>query len=63
MKGVEDEVVGAPVDGGLEIESQPSAALTGMGVPSSCRKTTGDFFADFFLNNFSLSRLIGGFFI
>ena len=57
MRGVEDELFGAPFEEGLEIESQPGFALMGTGVPSSCRKTTAGFFADFDLKYLSLFPL------
>ena len=57
QRGDEDGLFGTTFEGGLEIESQPSFALMGTGVPSSCRKTTAGFFAVFDLEYFSLFLL------
>ena len=56
-RGDEDGLFGSAFEGGLEVESQPGFALMGIGVPSSCRKTTAGLFAVFDLKYFSLFLL------
>ena len=56
-RGDEDGLFGGAFEGGLEIESQPGFALMGIGVPSSCTKITAGFFADLYLECFSLFLL------
>ena len=56
-RGDEDGLFGSAFEGGLEVESQPGFALMGIGVPSSCRKTTAGLFAVFDLEYLSLFLL------
>ena len=56
-RGDEDGLFGIAFEGGLEVESQPGFALMGIGVPSSCKKTTAGFIAVFDLECFSLFLL------